>query len=152
MIRERDAILAKYTAGWGKGILCKGRPPSEECDAMILGSIMKSFESSKSVTEYQGMSILGLRDEIARLRLSFLRRFGCSITYCSRASKAAPGANECPCGDRLVLRGSHSTTCNPVPALSTRIESIIFSIRGISLKDLKRIPVRGSKWEVVSSR
>ena len=152
MIREKEAILAKYTAAWGKRILCKDSPPLEECDAMILGSIMKSFESSKSATECRGMSILGLRDEIARLRLGFLRRIGCSSGYCSRASLAAPEANECPCRNRLVLRGSHSTTCSPVPELSTRIEGIISSIRGISLKDMKRIPVRGSKWEVVSIR
>jgi hypothetical protein len=41
MIRQKDDVLDKYMAAWGQATLCKAKIPLEECDALILGSLMK---------------------------------------------------------------------------------------------------------------
>ena len=116
---------------------------------MILGSIMKSVKSSKSETEYQGMSILGLRDNISHFRLSFLYKLGCGTKYSCMAVPRSYSAlaGICYCGDHFAAKGSHSETCSPMPAVLALIDGIISSVSGMDLEASKRIPVKGPKWE-----
>jgi hypothetical protein len=55
----------------------------------------------------------------------------------------------CKCGGPVFVQGSHSATCSPMPALLAFIGKTILSVPGIDLEALGRVPVRGSKWEMV---
>jgi hypothetical protein len=139
IIRQKEDILARYTTAWGQTPLCKARLPSEECDALILGSVVKSLQSAKPTMERRGMSILKLKEEIGDFRLSFLPIYSSNSIH--RKVRGGPSR-----------QGSHSQTCSPIPASLALIERTISSVSGIDLEASGRIPVRGSKWEVVEVR
>ena len=153
IIRIKDDLLLKYTSAWGRRTLCKSQPPLEECDTLILGSITRSFKSSKSATEFQRMSILGLRDEISRFRLNFFPKFRCPEMFCQSAPPSySASTSQCPCGSRVLAQGSHSKTCDPMPAILSHIDSIVKSVPGMDLKALGRIPMKAPKWGAADTR
>ena len=155
IILKMDDMAPKYASALERGTLCKAQPPSEECDALILGSFMQNFQSPGSPKEYRVMSVLELRVVLCglRLRLRFLPKFRCWNTSCQKipASYSAL-ASPCPCGGRFRVKGSHSETCNPMPTLLSRIDSIISSVTGMDLEALKRVPMKGPEWEAADIR
>ena len=110
---------------------------------------MRSFGSSKPATEYERMSILGLRDGISRFRLKFFPKFGCHREDCRNDLNSYSELQaKCKCGSTgFVHKGSHSDTCSPMPALLSLIDDIIASVRGIDLETSGRIPMKGPEWE-----
>lgn len=156
VISARHDLVLKYTSAWDQGILCEDETPLVECDALILGSIMKSIKASKLVAEDQGMSILELRDEIRNLRLTFFPKFKCtaSSTSCQRvyACYSTPETScECGCVD-LRHDDSHSDTCSPMPELLNLIDGFISSVSGMNLEALGRMPMKGPEWEAADIR
>ena len=153
MILKKDGLLLRYKSHWEKGTLCEARLPLEECDTLILGSIVRSLESSKPAAEYQRMSVLGLRDEISSFRLNFFPRYEQTCSNSGAARKRHYRLHtKCQCGSDCYSReGSHSDTCDPMPALLALIDDIISSVSGMDL-EAERIPMKRPNWEAADIR
>ena len=151
IILKKDELLLKYTCAWEKRTLCKDKSPLKECDALILGSIMKSLSSAKSASEFQGMSVLGLRDKINSFQLNFFPKY----RHASSDSSSPGIYRQCYCGHNsrcFVQDGSHSDTCSPMPEFLALIDSIISCVSGMGLEASERILLRGPKWGAVDIR
>jgi hypothetical protein len=112
-------------------------------------------ESAKSVQpdiEHRGMSILKLRKKITGFHLGFIQNYECNNLYCRRRS----GANvysltdKCNCGlgSTVILKDTHSRTCNPMQKLVAKLKASVSSVSGMDLGAHGQIPVIGSKWGV----
>ena len=133
--------------------LCKDRPPSEECGALIFGSLVHNLPPPELLTEYRVVSVLELRGLISGFQIRFLPKFRCWTKSCLKTPASYSAlASACRCGGYFIAKGSHSETCDPMPTLLACIDGIISSVRGMDLEASKRIPMKGPNWEGLDLR
>jgi hypothetical protein len=108
----------QYLTSWGKAI-CKCATPSEGCDAMILGSLMKGFQSlgiAKDFDQFTLKSIKQMSEGIEKLRIEFIPPISKDFYY---------------------LQSGHKDKCDPIPHLKAEINAIVGQIKGLDLKSYK---------------
>jgi hypothetical protein len=155
MIRQLDDVLDKYMTACGQTTLCQAEPPSEECDVLILGSLVKSCKSAQPAIGHRGMSIRKLLKAIEDFRLNFVHDCQCTSSQCyyrERSSQRITPSltGKCKCGSQMLLQESHLRICSPMPALLALLQVSISSVPGMDLEAQGRIPAKGLKWQVMS--
>lgn len=142
-----------YTTAWGTP-LCKYSPgPTETCDAVILGSIMKGLRSLGLVPDFDKFilkSVSEMQIGINAIRIEFL---GTGTAAGSRAYCNHCGNYHCAASNRSNINTSHASTCSFLPDLHGKIATAVNEIKGLSLADFKRtagksVGANTAKWDL----
>lgn len=144
-----------YTTAWGKPLCKYSSGPTETCDAMILGSIMKGLRSLGLVPDFDKFilkSVSEMQIGINAIRIEFLgtgaAASGGASTYCGYC-----GSYHCASSNRNNTGANHKSTCSFLPDLRQKIATVVDGIKGLSLTDFKRTAeksaeVNVAKWDL----
>lgn len=133
-----------YTTPWGKPLCKYTSGPTEICDAMILGSVMKGLRSLGLVPDFDKFilkSVSEMQKGIKGLRIEFLGNgvgAGAAVAAATRDGRYCDNCGEYYYGDtRSVNVVNHTNTCNFLPGLHQKISTAVGEIKGLSLGDFK---------------